>query len=66
MILVLGLVSHRVIDGREAQHIRWGQSSTIKLFFCIELTRMLEYVIGTSGPKAQGHRYSDLGQSYTL
>ena len=62
---LLDLVPPSVIDGEGAQHIRWGQSSPIRLVFWVELGPMPMYVVGSSGPRPEGltaRRYNELGQ----
>ena len=45
-----------VIDGGGAQHIRRGHSSPIRLVFWVELDPRPWYVVGSGGPRPDGHR----------
>ena len=54
-----------VIDGGGAQHIRWEQSSPIRLVFWVEVRPEAGYVVSSGGPRPEGRRlmgYSELGQ----
>jgi len=54
-----------VIDGGGAQHIRWEQSSSIRLVFWVEVRPEAGYVVSSGGPGPEGRRlmgYSELGQ----